>query len=195
MAKMIQYTLIALLIFTPLAFGAVEVWAKSVLGMTAFGLLGVWLIQYARGKEFGRLRIPRPLWGMAGVFMALVLYQWAGSGSLYPYGTFGALVLGSAYITVFGLVVSAFRTDHAIHQMVLALMLIGFGIALFSIFQKYGGNGKSRCGSRWTTPPNPRMSSLFRRAFFKQVQSAKLKIKRRTASLYSLTFSLFTFHF
>lgn len=140
--KTIQIGIIALLIFSPLAFGAVEVWAKSVLEMTAFGLLGLWLIQYARGKEAGRLRIPWPLWAMAAVFMGLVVYQWAGSGSLYPYGTLGALVLGSAYITVFGLVVSVFRTDQAVHQMALALILIGFGIALFSIFQKYGGNGK-----------------------------------------------------
>lgn len=141
MTLVIQVGLIALLIFAPLAFGSVEVWARSVFEAAAFGLAGLALIEYGLGRR-PPLRIPAPLWGMVALFGVLILVQWIASVSLDPHATRGALVLGIAYVMIFALVVSTVRTEEEIRRLTLALIVTGFGVAVFAILQKYAGNGK-----------------------------------------------------
>lgn len=141
MSTIIQTGLIGLLIFAPLAFGSVEVWAQSVLEAAAFGLAGLWLIGYGRGRQ-SPVKVPGPFWVMIGLLAGWVLVQWIGFASLDPRATRGALVLGIAYVVIFGLVVSTVRTEKEINRLALTLIVIGFGVALFAILQKYAGNGK-----------------------------------------------------
>lgn len=140
-STIIQIGLIGMLIFSPLAFGSVEVWAQSVLEAAAFGLAGLGLIEYGLGHR-APVRFPAPLLGMVALFAGWILTQWIASVSLDPRATRGALSLGIAYVVIFGLTVSTVRTEEEIRRLTLALIVTGFGVALFAIFQRYAGNGK-----------------------------------------------------
>ena len=141
MNAVIQIGLIGLLVFTPLAFGSVEVWAQSVLEAAAFGLAGLWLIGCGRGRP-SPVTLPGPLRVMIGLLAGWMLVQWTGAASLDPRATRGALALGTAYVVLFGLTVSTVRTEKEINRLALALIVIGFGVALFSILQRAAWNGK-----------------------------------------------------
>ncbi len=145
MSIIIQIGLIGLLVFTPLAFGSVEVWSRSVLEWTAFGLAGLGLIEVGFRRDPLGIRPwlgPIALWVLVGLFMTLVLIQWIIPTSRYPYGTRRALLLGMAYLSIFGLVIAYFREPREIQRLTMALILIGFGVALLGILQKYAWNGK-----------------------------------------------------
>jgi len=141
MALVVQTGLIGMMVFAPLAFGAVEVWSRSVLEAAAFALAGLWLIRIGFGRP-APPALPRPLWVMMALAAAGLSLPWIASLTLYPRGTLEALVAGAAYAAIFALVVSTVRTEREIRRMVLALIVTGFGVALFAILQKYAGNGK-----------------------------------------------------
>jgi len=141
MSIIIQFGIMALLLFTPLAFGSVEVWARSILELGIFVLAGLWLIQYGFGRE-APPKLPGPVWAMFAIFAGWALIQQTAAGSLYPRGTRDALALGIAYALLFALVVSTVRTEAEIHRLALSLVVIGFGMALFAILQQYTWNGK-----------------------------------------------------
>lgn len=141
MSKIIQFGIIALLVFTPLAFGSVEVWAVSVLELAVFGLAGLWLIRLALGRET-TASIPGPVWAAFGLFACWALVRLAAGTSLYPHGSREALILGTAYAVLFGLVVSTVKTEKEMNRIVLGVVVIGFGVALFAIFQRYAWNGR-----------------------------------------------------
>ena len=141
MSLVIQIGLIALLLFTPLAFGSVEVWARSILELGVFVLAGLWLIRYGFARE-APPKLPGPVWALLSVFAGWILIQETAAGSLYPRGTLDALALGIAYALLFALVVSTVRTEAEIHRLALSLVVIGFGMALFAILQQYTWNGK-----------------------------------------------------
>lgn len=141
MALVIQFGIIALLVFAPLAFGSVEVWARSVVELAVFGLAGLRLVGYGFGRNT-TAGLPGPVAVLLALFAGWALVQLAAPTSLYPRGTRGALVLGSAYVALFALVVSTVRTESEIRRLTLALIVTGFGVALFAILQKYAWNGK-----------------------------------------------------
>jgi O-antigen ligase/Tfp pilus assembly protein PilF len=141
MLLVIQTGLIALLLFAPLAFGSVEIWARSVLEWGVFGLAGLWLIRFGFARE-APPKLPGPVWLMLSVFAGYVLIRQAAATSLYPRGTRDALALATAYALLFALVVSTVRTEAEIRRLTLSLVVIGFGVALFAILQQYTWNGK-----------------------------------------------------
>jgi len=141
MSRIIQIGIIALLLFTPLAFGSVEVWARSILELGVFILAGLWLIRYGFAQE-APPKLPGPVRAMLLLYTVWILIQLAVAGSLYPRGTLDALALGIAYALPFALVVSTVRTEAEIHRLALSLVVIGFGMALFAILQQYTWNGK-----------------------------------------------------
>jgi O-antigen ligase len=141
MTPIIRTGLIALLVFTPLAFGSVEVWAVSVVEFIAFGLTGLWLFQLGFGRGSAGLP-PGPVWIIPVLFAGWGLIQLLAGTSVFPHGTREALLLGTAYGLIFGLTASAFRTEKEIGRLALVLVLVGFGVALFAIIQRYAWNGR-----------------------------------------------------
>jgi len=141
MTRTIQFGIIALLIFTPLAFGSVEVWAVSFVELVTFGMAGLWLFHLGFGRRSTDLP-PGPIWIVPCLFAGWGLVQWLAGTTLFPHGTREALLLGTCYGLIFGLTVSAFRTEREIGRLVLILVLVGFGIAMFAIIQRYAWNGR-----------------------------------------------------
>lgn len=142
MGPLVRGGLIGLLAFGPLAFGAVEIWAYSILEIGVFGLAAVW-IWARRTQSLGSGGVGAwLLFGPMALFAVLVVIQLALTGTAYPHATVQALLLLAAYAGAAWLATDAFRSDRATQGLVVALIVIGFGMAVFGIIQKYSGNGR-----------------------------------------------------
>ncbi|MGH9602334.1 MAG: O-antigen ligase family protein [Terriglobales bacterium] len=136
---LIFWSVAGLLMFGPLAFGAVEAWSLFVIQLGAALLLATWaVLQVASGKVEIR---PNPLFGPLLFFGALVFWQVAAGASAYPYATETEAM---KYATYCGLFFLASQTGEAEDWRRLATVLIGFGflLAMFAIIQDLTSNGK-----------------------------------------------------
>ncbi|MGH9581122.1 MAG: hypothetical protein ACRD2R_09015, partial [Terriglobales bacterium] len=128
-----------LLMFGPLAFGAVEAWSLFVVQLGASVLLALWaLAQVASAKLEIR---SNPLFGPLLLFGALVFWQAAAGASAYLYATETEAM---KYVTYFILFFLASQTGEAEDWRRLATVLVGFGflLAMFAIIQDLISNGK-----------------------------------------------------
>ncbi len=128
-----------LLMFGPLAFGAVEAWSLFIIQMGASLLLALWVLdQVLAGKVEVR---SSPLFAPLLLFGALVFWQRAAGLSAYAYATEAE---GMKYATYFILFFLASQTGEAEDWRHLATVLVGFGflLAMFAIVQDLTSNGK-----------------------------------------------------
>lgn len=71
--RLLSWTLTLLLLFTPLAFGTVEVWSIAVAELLVLFMGAIWCAQMIRD---GRIQIDRtPFTGLILSFLALMLFQ------------------------------------------------------------------------------------------------------------------------
>jgi len=162
----------AALVFAPLAFGAVEPWAYSILSALAFTALAAVLIRAlsAGGSEALRtpLLIPAALalllvaaqclpWP-AGLLRLLSPNTLAGHraaeaalgvapaswvpASLYPHATRNALVLLAGYVALFVAACDALRTRKQLGRMAALIVATGFAVSLIGILQNLSGTRK-----------------------------------------------------
>ncbi|MBI4833008.1 MAG: hypothetical protein HY801_15930, partial [Candidatus Lindowbacteria bacterium] len=158
---------IVLLIFMPLAFGAVHPWAFSLAELMVFSLAG---ISAARTLEKGCFVFALPVaWPFMGVLLLLIMAQMvpmpqraleffspttvligraaANSSttggfntlSLYPRATVGAFLKVTAFVALSAIVTNVFRTERQLGKLALAIMCVGFAVALVGLLQQRAG--------------------------------------------------------
>ncbi len=132
--------LCALLMFGPLAFGAVEDWSTFVLQAGAAILFMLWL-----GKQF--FLSPAPLRGNhllypMGAFGVWVGLQLVVGLSVYPYNTWTELLKYAAYGMLFFLTLQCVQDRSHLKRFALVLVVFGTLLALFAIVQDMAPNGK-----------------------------------------------------
>lgn len=132
--------LCALLVFGPLAFGAVEDWSTFVLQAGAAILLMLWL-----GKQFflppAPVRSNAMLYPM-GAFGIWVGVQLAAGFSVYPYNTWTELLKYAAYGMLFFLALQCVHDRSRLKRLAMLLVVFGSVLALFAIVQDLTSNGK-----------------------------------------------------
>ncbi len=134
------YGILGLLLFAPLAFGAVEAWSIFVLELGSAMLLIVWLIQRVRGSS-QPLR-SNALFSPMLVFGALVGIQLAGGISSYRYITWtSALLFASCGILCF-LLTQVLRRPQDITRFGIVIAAYGFVLAFFAVIQDLSSNGR-----------------------------------------------------
>ena len=134
------FGLLGLLLFGPLAFGAVEPWSIFVLQAGAACLFVLWTIRQVMSSEMviaGNALFP-PLLAFAG----LVLVQIVGKITAYRYATFSQALLYCAYGLIAFLVVQCLRRTRQIKILTIVLSAYGSLLALFALFQSIVPNGK-----------------------------------------------------
>lgn len=167
----IEGGLIFLLIFTPLAFGAVHTWAYSLMELTILFMVVAWFIKMI---YFGELRyIKTPLNITIIFFFALILLQliplppyiikllspnthtlykdvlpnydaansWR-SLTIYPHATKNELFKILTYTAIFLLVVNNLTSRRQIKRVLISLFVVGFFISFLGILQKVSGTEK-----------------------------------------------------
>jgi O-antigen ligase len=127
------YGVFSLLLFGPLAFGAVEPWAIFVLEAGAAVLLAFWIVREAASGEVAVAG--NPLFAPALVFACLVGLQLAAGRTAYRYETFSVARLYCAYGILCFLVVQVLRRTAQVRLLTVAFSVYGFLLASFALLQ------------------------------------------------------------
>jgi O-antigen ligase len=131
---------LGLLLFGPLAFGAVEAWSTSMVQVGAGVLLALWAVQQAAAGELEILG--SPLFLPMLLFAGLILWQLATGQTAYRAETFSAALLYGGYGLLVFLVVQCLRRTSQVKALGWALSGYGFAIAMFALLQGIASNGK-----------------------------------------------------
>lgn len=169
--RLLLWTLILLLLFTPLAFGTVEVWSIAVAELLVLSMGAMWFTQMIRD---GRIQFDQtPLTVPILSFLACMLFQMvplplntiallspaaysiysaAASAldlqfewrtiSLDPIATREEFLRVLTYIMLFWVVFNRIRKREQVERVIVTIIGIGFFLAVFAIIQKYSSNGK-----------------------------------------------------
>lgn len=136
----IFYGTVGLLLFGPLAFGAVEPWAILVLEAGAAVLMLLWAIRQAQS---GELRIANnPLFPPMLAFAFLVVLQLAIGRTTYRYETIESLRLYCAYGALCFLMVQTLRHRAQLRFLAVTICAYGSAVATFALLQGLSGIGK-----------------------------------------------------
>ncbi len=136
----LAYAVFGLLLFGPLAFGAVEPWSIFVLETGAALLLVLWAWRQAAS---GELRIMgHPLFLPMLIFAGLIFLQLALRRSAYRHETLSAAFLYVAYGVICFLVVQCLRRSSQVKTLAVVLSAYGSAVALFALVQALSSNAK-----------------------------------------------------
>jgi O-antigen ligase len=135
----LPYALGGLLMFAPLAFGAVEAWAIFVLQIASLIALGTWVLRQARSKELPI--IINPVFLPMCAFGALVALQWMAT-SAYRHATYSGLMLYVSFAIVCFLIAQTLtRTTH-VRRLATGFAVYGVGVAAFGVLESLSSGGK-----------------------------------------------------
>jgi O-antigen ligase len=138
--SVVLYGVVSLLLFAPLAFGAVQPWSTFVLELGAALLFAVWVARQA-ASAVGQFT-SNPLFLPMLVFAALIVLQLATGTSAYRYHTFSSALLYCAYGLLCFLVVQCLRRTAQVKTLALVFSGYGFVLAMFALLQSITSNGK-----------------------------------------------------
>ena len=138
--EVVLYGVAALLLFCPLAFGAVEPWAIFTLESGATLLFVIWLLGQMRSDQSTILW--NPVFPPMLAFMALICIQLLPGISSYRHATYWGLLLYVAYgLACFLITQTLTRTTH-IRRLATALVIYGTWMAMFAVLQSLSSTGK-----------------------------------------------------
>src|SRR5713101_3473998 len=136
--EVLLYAVAALLLFCPLAFGAVEPWAIFILQSASAILFVVWLVGQTRSAQLSILWTP--VFPPLLAFLALVCIQLLPRISAYRHATYSGLLLYVAYGVVCFLITQTLtRTTH-IRRLATAAIIYGTAMAMFAVLQSPSSN-------------------------------------------------------
>lgn len=133
------YATTAILLFGPLAFGAVEPWAIFVLQSTSAILFLAWLLSQVRRARINLIFNPI-FWPMCA-FGGIILLQSFGSWA-YRHATISALMLYAAYGLICFLITQTLNRTTLLQRMAIALACFGTALALLAVLQSLSSGGK-----------------------------------------------------
>ncbi len=136
----VLYGTAALLLFCPLAFGAVEPWAIFILQSVTTILFIVWMLAKTRTAQ------PTVLWTPIFppmlAFLGLICLQLLPGISSYRHATYSGLLLYIGYgLACFLITQTLTRTTH-IRRLATAAVVYGAGMAMFAVLQSLSSTGK-----------------------------------------------------
>lgn len=148
------------LLFTALAFGAVESWSIAVFGFLVLGLGALWIIK-AWGDKQLQLVIPATFWPLGafliyGAFQAVSRSDETGKRfaiSLDVEATRLALEVLTVLLIAFLIFANFFVSSRRLLWLRSFFILFGLGVAVFGLIQKFTWNGKYYWVIQPSSPP------------------------------------------
>lgn len=129
----ILFSVAALLLFCPLAFGAVDSWAIFILQAASTALLIYWALDQMRSS---RIEIRwSPLFPPAIAFAGLLCVQLLPGVSAYWHATFSQMLLYVSYGILCFLLVQTFTRSREVRRLGTALTIYGSAIGSFAVLQ------------------------------------------------------------
>jgi O-antigen ligase len=138
--SVVFFGLFALLLFGPLAFGAVASWAIFILEAGSITLFALWAIRQAvRGElQLARSTVFPPMLAFGG----LIFFQLAFHQTAYPTATVSTLLLYGSYGLLCFLLVQCLQRSWQLRTLLAGFSLYGFVLATFALIQGITSNGK-----------------------------------------------------
>ena len=133
--KTLRIGVCAVLAFSVLAFGGVEVWGESIIEISAAALLFFWAVITYRNPRATMQWSPLN-WPLLG-FLAIGLLQILFRGTAYPFLTRTELLRLAAFFILFFLTVQSFRTRADFQGLAWFLILFCFAVSLLAIVQHF----------------------------------------------------------
>ena len=130
----------AVLLFGPLAFGAVEPWSIFTLEASAMLLLAIWAYRQWLNGELAVL--DHPLYRPMAAFFVIVLLQWVAGTTAYRHVTYSRLLLYAAYGMLVFVVTQTLRRSSQFELMAKMFTAYGAVVAAFGVLQGLAPNGK-----------------------------------------------------
>jgi hypothetical protein len=127
--QVLWFGVFALLLFGPLAFGAVEPWSSSIMEVGAGLLFALWAVRQVAAAELEL--VGNPLFLPMLLFAGLILGQLATGRTAYRADTFSIALLYCAYGVICFLVVQCVRRTSQVKALGVVLSGYGFAIATF----------------------------------------------------------------
>jgi O-antigen ligase len=138
--KALLYGTFGLLLFGPLAFGAVEPWSIFLMEASSAALFLIWIVKQALE---GEIKIRRnPLFLPMGVFGLLILSQLAFRQTAYPHDTISLALLYVSYALLCFLASQTLIKGSQARTLTLVFSLYGAALAGFALLQGVSSNGK-----------------------------------------------------
>jgi O-antigen ligase len=140
--------LIAVLMWSPLAFGTTEPWSQFIQRAAVIALLAIWVFWQSqqRGIELSK----NPIFLPALTFGLLVVLQFALGATAYRYATLSELLNLCCYAVLILIGGEVLNRRRNLQTLFTALAVFGFALAFFSILQGLSGTSKIY-GIRTTT--------------------------------------------
>jgi O-antigen ligase len=133
------YSILLLLVFGPLAFGAVEEWSSFALKVGAVVAAMFWAAAQAVRREV-RIR-PSGVYVPMLLLAAMVGIQLMLGISAHPYATRSAALLYGMYAILGFVSVQLIRGEERVRKFCIVLAIFGFAVALFGIIQNLSSHG------------------------------------------------------
>lgn len=135
------FLLLTLLVFAPLAFGAVELWARTLLLVGSALVFALLALEFYRRPEGASALNSAPVWLALGFFAYTAALTLIGK-TAYREESLSTLENVFCYLAAF-LCAAFFMSDRKRRkQFVWLAIIFGAGLALFGIAQHLTGNGK-----------------------------------------------------
>ena len=134
------YGSLGLLLFGPLAFGAVETWSTFLLEAGSAGLLIYWLMAHTR-PEGTPLR-SNPLFAPMLAFAGLIALQLITGLTSYRYMTWTSALLYTSFAILCFLLTQVLRRAQEIVRLAIVAAVFGFVVAFFAVIQDLSSNGR-----------------------------------------------------
>lgn len=134
------YGVFGLLLFGPLAFGAVEPWSIFIVEAGAALLLAFWTIQQVSSGELSVAG--NPLFAPMLGFALCIGLQLATGRTAYRYATFSAALLYCAYSILCFLVIQVLRRTGQVQALTATFSVYGFLLASFALLQGLSSTSK-----------------------------------------------------
>ena len=131
----IEIGLVSLIIFTPLAFGTVQVWSITVVHLITLAMLAAWLIKMTTLGKFKLVKTPLdlPILLFLGVAVITTLT------SIYPYASKIELYKIINYCLLYYLVVNNIKDKRQIKRIATLVVIVGTSLALYGLYNYLGG--------------------------------------------------------
>lgn len=136
MQTITRYTLFGLLIFAPLARGAVQGWAVTLIHMATWIALTVYLLEKSLNGRWIWIKTPldKP------IVILMFLMGLANLFSVHKYTSFWSSILLLNYVAVYYLIIHTVRTRSQLRQLIYVIIGVATFLAVFGLFKKFGYN-------------------------------------------------------
>jgi len=135
----IEWGLIAILIFSPVAYGMVEVWSISVVHFITLIMVTLWLLRMNLEGKFSFIRTPLDY----PIFAFLTLAIISTIFSIYRHDSILELHKIINYIAIYYLVVNNINTRERIRRIALVIVGMGTLLSIMGLIQYLGGRSLS----------------------------------------------------